>query len=228
MPWKIFINYRRADASGEAKLLYDRLVESFGADQVFYDLVNLQAGQKWLEEIKSHAGRSGVFLVVIGNQWLKILNQRSLAVEADSDVVKVEIETALSKGSSMEVIPVVFGDVREPTADELPRSLRPIAARHMVRFRYESLSHDIDLLIMRIIEIAEEKPAVDEEIVLQPPPPLSEHRHVADRPDDEHYGRIAELIVDEGSVVPLLGYAHQHDGSKRIVGARIRVAPRRS
>lgn len=127
---KIFINYRRKDASGDARLLYERLVSPFGRDNVFLDVVNLKAGQKWLEEIKSHAAWSGVFLVVVGHHWLPILQKRAQTTDAaDPDIVRVEIETALSKGSSIQVIPVIVGDGLEPpAADELPKSLRPLFA----------------------------------------------------------------------------------------------------
>jgi len=52
-PLKIFINYRHADTQPTAELLYTRLEQHFGADNVFYDRGSLTAGMRWLEEIKS-------------------------------------------------------------------------------------------------------------------------------------------------------------------------------
>ena len=216
---KIFINYRRKDASGDARLLYERLVSPFGRDNVFLDVVNLKAGQKWLEEIKSHAAWSGVFLVVVGHHWLPILQKRAQTTDAaDPDIVRVEIETALSKGSSIQVIPVIVGDGLEPpAADELPKSLRPLFARNVERLRPDTLDGDVDRLIVRILEIAEEQAARQAEEAARQ---AEENARVTDpkesgvavaqskvvgKPDADHYARIIELIAEEGTLVPLLG-----------------------
>jgi hypothetical protein len=39
---KIFISYRREDSEGYVGRLYDNLVETFGPDEVFLDVVNLE------------------------------------------------------------------------------------------------------------------------------------------------------------------------------------------
>jgi hypothetical protein len=62
---RVFINYRHDDTEGEALLMYERLADRFGADNVFLDDKSLKPGMKWLEEIKEHAA-SGVFLALIG------------------------------------------------------------------------------------------------------------------------------------------------------------------
>lgn len=38
----IFINYRRDDTSAYSRLLYDRLVQEFGQDQVFMDVETIR------------------------------------------------------------------------------------------------------------------------------------------------------------------------------------------
>ena len=41
---RLFINYRRDDTQGEAQLLYDRLANKFGRENVFLDIRILQPG----------------------------------------------------------------------------------------------------------------------------------------------------------------------------------------
>ena len=55
---KIFINYRRDDASGWAGRLYDQLVAHFGEDSVFFDVESLEPGMHWLSTIAARARRA--------------------------------------------------------------------------------------------------------------------------------------------------------------------------
>ena len=50
---RVFISYRHDDTWGAAQLLYDRLADRFGRENVFLD-THLQPGMEWLKEIKSH------------------------------------------------------------------------------------------------------------------------------------------------------------------------------
>jgi hypothetical protein len=45
MPGKIFVNYRRDDAAGDARGVRDGLAAKFGETNVFMDVDDLRAGQ---------------------------------------------------------------------------------------------------------------------------------------------------------------------------------------
>ena len=45
MPGKIFVNYRRDDATGDARGVRDGLAAKFGETNVFMDVDDLRAGQ---------------------------------------------------------------------------------------------------------------------------------------------------------------------------------------
>src|SRR5215468_2930267 len=92
-PLKIFINYRHADTQPTAELLYTKLEQHFGADNVFYDRGALAAGMRWLEEIKSRLAEDGVLIALIGQQWLSILSANMRNGQDDDYVVK-EIDLA--------------------------------------------------------------------------------------------------------------------------------------
>src|SRR5215471_12470969 len=50
---KIFISYRRDDAPGDARGIHDALVRAFGKSNVFMDVDNLLAGQRFDEELEN-------------------------------------------------------------------------------------------------------------------------------------------------------------------------------
>ena len=58
MPGKIFVNYRRDDVPGDARGIRDGLVRTFGKSNVFMDVDNLLAGQRF-ERCSIRESRSG-------------------------------------------------------------------------------------------------------------------------------------------------------------------------
>ena len=154
---KVFISYRRDDTAADARLVYERLAERFGNDNVFLDVIALEPGTRWLETIRSRGRASGVFLALIGPRWLSILGNREDAryEESSDDVVKLELELALSRGSGVEVIPVLVGNAAMPGEDQLPRSLRRLSATHAVELRHTHFDQDAASLVEVLGRIAE-------------------------------------------------------------------------
>jgi SIR2-like domain/TIR domain len=217
---RVFINYRHDDTRAEARLLYDRLAARFGADNVFLDTKSLQPGMKWLEEIKTKA-TGGVFLSLIGNQWLSSLKTRLHAgsVDPTEDYVRFEIEYALKRRSGVTVVPVLIDAAVPPLSDALPKSLQALTTIEMERVQLERIDEDAARLGDRIEKIASERPP--EEVPSPDPEPASgdsppsggteERRRsstanaIAERPDSAHFRQILRHMVDEGNLVPVLG-----------------------
>ena len=58
---KIFVSYRRDDAPGDARSIYERLERSFGERNVFMDVDQLLAGQRFDRELdKALASTAGI------------------------------------------------------------------------------------------------------------------------------------------------------------------------
>jgi hypothetical protein len=218
---KVFINYRREDAAGIALALYDRLAQRFGAESVFLDVRNLQPGTNWLEEIRSHGASCRVFVSLIGRHWLGSLRSRQQSILTDPvvDEARREIEMALSRGSEVEVIPVLIDDAAIPPPDSLPRSIRGLATRQAERLRYTHFDQDVERLI-GILEDRRQRPQPAPERPAQttaaPEPPAQQsaapqpfaappsHVHIAP-PDEHHYLEVMSYMAQEGTVVPVLG-----------------------
>lgn len=94
-PAPIFISYRRTDAGGHARLLFDKLSNWFGADQVFLDHDKLDPGDHFPNEIDAALSAATVTLAVIGPDWLTTLNERASRGPTHIDVVREELRRAL-------------------------------------------------------------------------------------------------------------------------------------
>jgi hypothetical protein len=69
---RVFISYRRQDASAYAGRLYDRLADRFGADKVFMDVADIRPGAVFTKAIEEAVNDCDVLVAVIGRGWLTI------------------------------------------------------------------------------------------------------------------------------------------------------------
>jgi hypothetical protein len=130
---RIFICYRRADASGTAGRLYDRLVTHFGERDVFFD-VSMRPGDVFSAEIQAALESCQVLLALIGPGWLTAVDASGRPRLADPDDLLVrEIRTLLDRGGR--VVPVLLDGARLPAVDELPAELAGMT-------RYQAFSVD--------------------------------------------------------------------------------------
>ena len=220
-PLKVFINYRRADTQGTAWAIYMKLEQHFGQENVFFDHGTLRAGVRWFDEIESQLAGCGVFIALIGQQWMQLLT--SHLQDGDEDYVHREIDQALRAGQRLTVIPVLVDGAELPEADQLPLSLRALPACQAERLRPTNLPADIDHLITRLEEVrstAIPEPAPE-------PASLSNPGPIVPRPVDEqgwmeeHYRRVAGHA---GSLVVFLGAWRERRRSRRTVASRLRDA----
>jgi hypothetical protein len=131
---RIFISYRRSDSDHAADRIYERLVEQFGIETVFYDVSSISAGEDFEASISLTLASCSVAVVVIGDYWLNAMHEggpragcRRL-IDTD-DQVRIEIETALTFG--IQLIPVLVGrNSRMPQKHELPDTIAKLAIRN--------------------------------------------------------------------------------------------------
>src|SRR5262245_56336629 len=91
------------------------------------DIQEIRAGRDFREAIDDALASSRVVLAVIGPRWLEPEDGRRRLFEGD-DLVNLEISRALAL-PDVHVIPVLVGEARLPSADELPDRLAPWARR---------------------------------------------------------------------------------------------------
>ncbi|HEX6817188.1 MAG TPA: toll/interleukin-1 receptor domain-containing protein [Ktedonobacterales bacterium] len=123
---KLFISYRRDDSIDICGRIYDRLSAYFGRAAVFKDVDSIPLGVNFATYINTFISQCAVQLVVIGPRWASIANERGRRLDDPADLVRLEVEAALQ--ANLVVIPVLVGGATLPTAEQLPESLRPLAA----------------------------------------------------------------------------------------------------
>ena len=147
---QIFICYRRADTSGEAVALSDKLNRRRGFE-VFKDVDNIRPGQDWLETVEESIEQCDVLLVLIGNYWVGARTEEGHSLD-ENDHVRREIEAALARKKA--VIPILFENADLPHSNELPESIRPLLRRQSLRIRNSTFNRDLDVLVSQLRVIA--------------------------------------------------------------------------
>jgi hypothetical protein len=166
---RIFVNYRRADDPGVAGRLYDRLLGAFAPDQLFMDVEGgIAAGADFVDELRDQIAKCDVLLVVIGRQWLTLLDDLGHPrIEAPDDFVRIEIQAAIEQEKY--IIPVLIGGAGMPAAEQLPDALRALTRRNAVRITHERFQADckafVDKLVSDLPEIVARRQArIEEEL----------------------------------------------------------------
>jgi hypothetical protein len=142
----IFLSYRREDSEGQAGRLYDDLVAVFGPDSVFMDVAAIQPGRDFRKSIDQSLNSCGVFLSLIGKNWLTAKDtsgQRRL--DDPADFVRIETGAALKR--DIPVIPVLVQGASAPKPDQLPDDLKELAFRNAVELTHARWASDIQVLI---------------------------------------------------------------------------------
>ena len=142
----IFMSYRREDAEGQAGRLYADLVDFFGEDKVFMDVVDIEPGRDFRQAIDEQVASCGVLLALIGKDWLDLKDKTGRRrLEDPMDFVRLETASALKRG--IPVIPILVRGARLPQAEQLPADLTDLIYRNAVELSHSRWDSDVQVLI---------------------------------------------------------------------------------
>jgi hypothetical protein len=146
MPQRIFLSYRREDASAWAGRLHDALAREFGERNIFQDVVAVRPGQNFTDAIDDALSQADVVLAVIGPNWLAPTGTdgEPRLSQAD-DYVRAELAATLAH--SKQLVPVLVGGATMPPAGRLPADLEPLALRQAVVLQDATWHRDVEALI---------------------------------------------------------------------------------
>ena len=131
---QIFLSYRRDDSAYPAATLSDKLQQHFGENAVFFDVDTIPLGVDFREFIGNAVGQCDVLLAIIGDQWVRAVDDLgNRRLDDPSDFVRIEIEAALKR--NIPVIPVLVEKAKMPSANELPQSMQSIVYRNATELR---------------------------------------------------------------------------------------------
>ncbi len=136
----IFISYRRNDEPGYTGRLFERLKQVYGADRLFLDVEGIEPGADAFEVVIRRIAESKALLVIIGSRWLEIDRRGVRRIDNANDYVRVELDEALKK--QMLIIPILIQNAKMPTEEELPKTLRRLASRNVIRITHDQFQSD--------------------------------------------------------------------------------------
>ena len=147
----IFISYRRDDSSGHAGRLFDKLSESFGADQIFMDIDTIDPGLDFIEVIDRALASSKVVIALIGRRWTTATDAAGRRrLDSEQDFVRMEVARSLESG--IRVIPVLVQGATMPSPSELPPDLQLLTRRHAIELSDVRWKYDVGRLTKAIEE----------------------------------------------------------------------------
>lgn len=145
----VFINYRRDETAGEARALYDDLVELLGAERVFMDVDNIALGRDFRQVLKERLDACEVMLSLIGRNWADARDAAgNRRLDSPADFVRLEIATALQH--NVAVTPVLMQDAHMPSAERLPDDLKDLAYRNGFELSHTRWKSDVHELVRRL------------------------------------------------------------------------------
>lgn len=146
---RVFISYRRAEASHIAGRLYDWLTRKIGDQQVFMDVDSIELGVDFAEVVVGAIERCSILLAVIGHQWEAVVDKDGKQrLSRPDDLVRLEIETAIKRG--IRIIPLLIDRAEMPNAQDLPPTMSALARRNALTIRHETFKEDMGRLLRAI------------------------------------------------------------------------------
>jgi hypothetical protein len=156
-PLRIFLSYRREDASGHAGRLYDVLAKRYGSENVFMDIDTIDVGRDFAEVISNAVASCDALIALVGRQWLTATDASGKRrLDDPNDFVRLELEAALQR--DVAVVPACVQGAAHPSAEQLPDSLAPLARRQGVELHDIGWHDDVNRLIERLERLVEGPP----------------------------------------------------------------------
>ncbi|MEN2281056.1 toll/interleukin-1 receptor domain-containing protein [Algoriphagus sp. SE2] len=165
---KIFVSYRRQDASGEAGRLVDHLREVYGEESVFLDVETLEAGLDFVQAIDKALNSCKVLIAMIGPHWINVKDaEGNSRLFHEGDFIRIEIAAALKR--NIRVIPVLVNGAVMPTPEQLPDDLQALTRRHAQELSSSRWKYDCDQLVAVLDKIIEPAPKPKPDIIKPKP-----------------------------------------------------------
>ena len=138
----MFISYRRDTAAGEARALFDDLVERLGQRSVFMDVDSIALGRDFRSALRKTLDSCDLMLVVIDNNWVEAKDEKGRTRLNDpNDFVRMEVEAALKR--DIAVTPVLVKGAHMPTAEQLPAEIQDLAYRNAFELAHNRWKSDV-------------------------------------------------------------------------------------
>jgi hypothetical protein len=162
----ITISYRREDSGVIAGRIFDRLVAHYGAANVFRDIDNVPPGIDFRTYINGALDRTNILLAIVGPHWIGKTSDGRTRIGEPTDLVRIEVETALRK--DIPVVPILVANATMPGVNELPDALKDFTYRHALKVdSLEDFDDHVRRLIRSLDRLFREQKQVERRAKLQ-------------------------------------------------------------
>ena len=145
----VFISYRRENAAGEARALFNDLVERLGEDSVFMDVDSIALGRDFRSALQETTASCDPMLVLIGRNWAAAKDEGGrVRLENPDDYVRLEVEAGLKR--NIVVTPVLVQGAHMPAPDDLPAEIRNFAYRNAFELSHNRWESDVQEMVRRL------------------------------------------------------------------------------
>jgi hypothetical protein len=145
----VFISYRREITAGEARALFNELLEKHGTHSVFMDVDSIALGRDFRSALRKTIESCDLMLVLIGKDWAEIKDERGRKrLESPGDYVRLEIEAALKR--DIVVTPILVQGAHMPAPEQLPADIRDLAYRNGFELSHTRWESDVQEMVRRL------------------------------------------------------------------------------
>jgi formylglycine-generating enzyme required for sulfatase activity len=145
----VFISYRRENAAGEARALFNDLVERLGEDSVFMDVDSIALGRDFRSALQETTASCDLMLVLIGRNWAAAKDEGGrVRLENPDDYVRLEVEAGLKR--NIVVTPVLVQGAHMPAPEDLPAEVRNLAYRNAFELSHNRWESDVQEMVRRL------------------------------------------------------------------------------
>ncbi len=152
---KVFLSYRRADPlpNWQVKRIGAMCAEC-GFEEVFVDrdTGKIPPGSNYRDEIEKAIRASDVLLVLIGDRWQSLLDQKG---DDPNDMVQLEIRLGLELKKT--VVPLLLGGTM-PSLEDLPKLLQEFHYCNGQSFEPDTMDSLLPLLLKGLVGTSEAEP----------------------------------------------------------------------
>ena len=152
----VFISYRREITAGEARALFNELLEKLGKNSVFMDVDSIALGRDFRGALQKTLESCDLMLVLIGKDWADVKDEEGRPrLQNPGDFVRLEIEAALKR--DIVVTPILVQGAHMPAPEQLPAEIRDLVYRNGFELSHNRWESDFAEMIRRLnLDIAKE------------------------------------------------------------------------
>ena len=144
----VFISYRREITAGEARALFNELLEKRGKNFVFMDVDSIALGRDFRSALRKTLF-CDLMLVLIGRDWANVKDEEGRTrLENPDDFVRLEIGAALRR--DIVVTPILVQGAHTPAPEHLPADIRDLVYRNGFEPSHNRWESDVAEMIRRL------------------------------------------------------------------------------